>query len=222
MKYLISYMVVFLLSTNVQQNPSPIVEEQAPNLMASTTPVGLHEHEHSHTLYAHSSKNYATEISWDKDRKLSWSDFTGVPPHDAYYSAISATYIEEEHRCGEDGSFYYDVKSVFVKDLSWTQDHHSEALLHHEQKHFDLTELYARKLRKLFATLENPCRIPMEDLQRIIHQLLNDMEKAHHIYDEMTVHGLNKTQQKVWDDMIANSLLQLDAYKTQDILESRR
>lgn len=159
------------------------------------------------------SLNSANEIQWCEQDKLEWQDFSGEPSMYSPFAAVSATYIEESHGCTEDGEFHFNVKAAFVKDKSWSTNTICNDLLNHEQVHFDLTEYYARKMRLRLQQIENPCSLPTEDILQVVHEVYEDMETAHRVYDEFTVHGLNKENQKLWNKYVAESLKDLNNFK---------
>lgn len=152
------------------------------------------------------------ELDWCYHRTLSWDDFWGAPDPYSRYSAISSTYLQEKHKCEANNKFTYSVKSVFVKTASWSTDKKSASLLHHEQIHFDLTELHARKLRKLFADLPYPCYLPTKVVKYKIDSLYDELEKAHRFYDRDTYHGLYSSKQEKWDNLVAMGLQSLDDF----------
>ncbi len=157
-------------------------------------------------------RNAAAELDWCEFRRLTWPDFKAQPDRHSFFSAVSATYIEEQHGCSEDGSFKYTVKAVFVKNESWSANIQSEDLLAHEQSHFDLTEYYARKLRKRFRDLKNPCQVPDETIRMMLDSLYNELESTHQLYDQYTLHGLKKENQAIWNDIIAKCLYELNDF----------
>lgn len=158
------------------------------------------------------AQHIPVELNWCENRKLLWTDFKADPDARSNYSAVSATYIEEKHGCSEAGIFSYDVKAVFVKNESWTVDMDSEALLKHEQTHFDLTEYFARKMRQKFNDLRNPCAISEDKILAMVDSVYTELEITHRLYDQYTVHGLNKENQILWNDIVMKSLLELNDY----------
>lgn len=155
------------------------------------------------------------ELNWCDNRKLLWTDFRACPEAHSLFSAVSATYIEEKHRCSESGAFEYDVKAMFVKNESWSVDMDSEALLKHEQTHFDLTEYFARKMRQNFHDFKNPCSLPEEKILAMVDSVYTELEITHQLYDQYTMHGLNKENQKLWNDIVMKSLLELNEFMCQ-------
>jgi len=160
--------------------------------------------------------NLSYEIEWCRQRNISWEDFWGKPDSSSRYSAISATYIQEKHKCDYRNRFTFSVRSVFLKTQSWSTDKKSAKLLHHEQLHFDLTEVYARKLRKVFSELDNPCQMSKTQVKSIIDNLYDEMEKAHNLYDHETVHGLRTNRQEFWTKIIGEALFELDSFACTD------
>jgi hypothetical protein len=91
-----------------------------------------------------------TNIPWSAERPLTWADFQGTPPRgidrDAYtYYGISASF----ERDGE-GRITAEVSCVFMPAESWVRPpaKASAPLLAHEQLHFDLAELHARRFAR--------------------------------------------------------------------------
>ncbi len=154
-------------------------------------------------------RNASDELDWCEFRRLTWTDFKAQPDKYSFFSAVSATYIEEQHGCSEDGSFKYSVKAVFVKNESWSANICSPDLLQHEQSHFDLTEYCARKLRKRFHDLQNPCQVQEETIRSMLDSLYYELETTHQLYDQYTLHGLKKDNQIIWNDIIAKCLYEL-------------
>src|SRR5258708_7210019 len=94
---------------------------------------------------------------WSSTDKLKWSDFRGSVPSiglsssdKAACSSMPRPYPLQEN----DSTYTYNVKAVFYRYTSWAKvKDTTKYLLAHEQLHFDITELYARKMRKAFKGL---------------------------------------------------------------------
>ena len=175
-----------------------------------------------HTFYVVAQDTPENEVSWEENKDLNWQDFKGTPEVKSNFSAVSATYIETTHGCNGEGKFAYSVRAAFVKNQSWTRDHHSEGLLGHEQLHFDLTEYFARKMRQELAQIPNPCDQSLEKIKTIIDSLYTQMEDAHELYDIYTQHGLDHEQQHAWDDYIAIKLEKLKDYQNPQIIYKKK
>lgn len=157
-----------------------------------------------------------SEITWNKYRKLTWTDFKGKPlMNEPKFSALTASYISSE--CGfKHNKLIYNVKAVFLPNDSYIVGKVTDKLLFHEQLHFDLTELYARKLRKMFSEQINTItEADSVTLKIDINAILNEWEKMQHEYDEATYHGLDEVVQNRWQKMIELGLNQLENYSTE-------
>jgi len=98
--------------------------------------------------------NSNQEILWAKEIKLSWDDFIGeIPSEDGAFQAVTYSTIEVKSISGESPPVY-TVMAKFIRNKSWAYSNLDEELLQHEQLHFDMTELYARKIRKSLDSLK--------------------------------------------------------------------
>ena len=62
----------------------------------------------------------------------------------------------------------------------------SARILRHEQTHFDLTEVYARRMRRFFEELYNPCGRPEEELPDVGERFVREEADAQRRYDNET------------------------------------
>jgi len=151
-------------------------------------------------------------IYWDGIDKLSWADFEADPDmsKDAFYALTSSGIID--YKGCKDGIITYKFRAYFEKDESWVkQEAITDYHLAHEQLHFDITELYARKLRKLLSNLEFKCG-QEKDFERFVSATLENWYNEQRNYDIMTRHSLNKEQQREWQYRIKMELSLLDNY----------
>ena len=85
--------------------------------------------------------------------------------------------------------------------------------LRHEQGHFDLTELRARRLEARLAALEfvaeteRDAEEGLRDLAaRLYHDVLAEVQKAQDVYDRETRHGHNRLAQGRWLGELSSQL----------------
>ncbi len=91
-------------------------------------------------------------ILWKKDRPLTWDDFKGKPPKRFAVASTNYDILQKVLSINKDSSCV-EVKAVFFSNKSWKREKWiDKTVLIHEQKHFDIVELYARKLRKLIRS----------------------------------------------------------------------
>ncbi len=152
-------------------------------------------------------------IYWNEDRQLTWDDYQGTPDYNYdEVSALTSSGIIHYKGC-EDGQIIYKVQAFFEKQDSWVKpeaytDHH----LKHEQIHFDITELYARKLRKELAKRNFRCG-QETDLDEFVANFLRKWQVAQIKYDQHTHYSMRPKKQKSWEYKIAMELSIYDEYK---------
>jgi hypothetical protein len=159
-------------------------------------------------------KSKLDTIVWKKSTPLLMEDFKGKPtgnlPADASTTITLYTKVEN-------GSTMLHIDAVFVKSKSYIKDK-TAATLKHEQLHFDIAELYARKLRqriiqKDFSKVEN---IETE-IRKTYDQVAEEWGKVNRQYDEAVQNGMNMIKQKEWNDKIANQLTEFAKYANMPI-----
>jgi hypothetical protein len=86
-------------------------------------------------------------IVWQKNRRLTWNDYQGKPQH--RFAAASTVYSMYRHIYKDaNGNIMASIKAYFYPKDSWRKNSWiDDALLAHEQRHFDIVEWYARKLK---------------------------------------------------------------------------
>ena len=175
---------------------------------------------------AQESGNRPALIEWADGRKLTIQDFKGkIPPStgDASHSWVA---IDASWEC-RDGKGSSQARATFDSNRSWwraananlwgtvddatpmapPQDADRE-LLAHEQLHFDLTELWVRKIRAQFKTLPAVCATPggASAFEKAIADMERDWRAEQEKYDTDTGHGTDALQQRAWAGRVANAL----------------
>src|SRR4051794_36615867 len=92
------------------------------------------------------SEDPKNEIKWSSGVKLKWDDFQGKPDSGSSYKAMTTTAIRTVPNEFNDEVVDYDFVCAFNKKDSWKKIE-TDALLKHEQLHFDIAELATRNLR---------------------------------------------------------------------------
>lgn len=86
-------------------------------------------------------------------------------------------------------------------------------ILKHEQTHFDITELYTRKLRQLISQKDfTKVKNVVSEIDRMYKRIANEWQKEENKYDSETQHGINGARQNIWNENIAAQLKELDAF----------
>ena len=150
-------------------------------------------------------------FAWSAARRLVWRDFRGQPPRSGDEVAKTAYALFYAWKCrGE--AFDFRVVAAFRPRQSWVKaalmndTAQSRSTLGHEQTHFDLTELHARKMRQYFNALPDACRKTDRELTALARQLLEDEKAEQQRYDAETGHGLRAAQQATWSRDVARRL----------------
>jgi len=138
---------------------------------------------------------------WNAGRKLTWEDFKGIPDtSDKAAAASTASTLGYNYTYTPDTTFHFFTYAIFVKNYSWVKEGWDRTAyeLNHEQRHFDITEIYARKLAMAFKRY----KLNKNDRKRIYDSLSTEWDKIQDLYDKETKHSINIEKQKEWDKKI--------------------
>ncbi|MBC7949145.1 MAG: DUF922 domain-containing protein [Chitinophagaceae bacterium] len=149
-------------------------------------------------------------IDWNKSRYLSWSDYKGSPNPNSDAAAATTTYLGIEYNVGQNG-FTYKIQCKFSKTKSWGKSK-TDYILQHEQGHFDIAEIFARKLNKKMSQYEFKQSSYRKDLKEIYDEVTNEKEETQNKYDRETDHSRKKEQQGEWIKKIEKMLEELKEY----------
>lgn len=149
------------------------------------------------------------KLQWSETRKLTWADFQGIPNGADDFVASTNSGISFSYSISNkngDIGFKYIILSNFYPEQSWYKpEAASEYILIHEQTHFDISELFARKLRKeLDEILIGP------DIKQIADKLYSEIEQQRRAmqlkYDAESNHSKNREGEFYWRAYIADEL----------------
>lgn len=151
-------------------------------------------------------------ISWSAIRKLRWSDFKGKPFNAKSELAVTDYSISYSiHSFGD--MLHIVVKNCFSPQTSWTKDSTRKLLLIHEQGHFDLVEIYARKIRQALRNVNFKYDSVSKQFNRIYAYYYDQLNAERDAYDVVTEYSMNLIEQKRFGMKIDSTLKLLDAYK---------
>ena len=167
------------------------------------------------SLFLTPSDSYAQSINeelldWSASRRLTWNDYKARPEPESDAAASTTSYLAIEYNISS-SSFGYKIQSRFSKTRSWGL-HKTEYILSHEQGHFDIAEIFARKLNKKMSEYRFNKRTYQQELNKIYQDILDEKEKLQNDYDKETNHSINKEKQAEWLMKIAVMLEYLAAY----------
>ena len=153
------------------------------------------------------------QIVWEEKRPLSWTDYHGTPDSKSQFKAYTSSGIDFKTEM-TNGVLSINVRAYFSQTDSWFKpDHRNNRLLIHEQLHFDITELYARKMRLRLSELTiNP-----ENFNTVVPALykglMKEMIDYQKKYDLETQHGISNEKQSEWERSVNKELENLNSYK---------
>ncbi|WP_299528207.1 hypothetical protein [uncultured Lutibacter sp.] len=150
-------------------------------------------------------------IIWDENYKLSWNDFSGTPNYKKRITALSFLEMQLIRAYSNNEIYSYTIIPTFNRFHSYSKNKSSDNLLEHEQIHFDIQEIFARKLRKQFQKLKrnNACDISYIEVYNENNILL---KKYQYKFDVLTDYSSNKDEQNTWKSLILIKLNELDSY----------
>jgi hypothetical protein len=149
-------------------------------------------------------------IEWSPVKRLTWDDYLARPASSSEAAAITSTALGVEYHL-KNNTLSYTITCRFSKTHSWGR-HKTDYILQHEQGHFDITELFARKLAKELREYKfNPHKY-QDDVGKIYKKLMDEKEEYQNKYDKDTDFSRNKDKQVEWLEKIKDELDELDEY----------
>ncbi|MUP46242.1 DUF922 domain-containing protein [Gramella sp. BOM4] len=156
-------------------------------------------------------------IFWAEDRPLTWSDFKAEAEADHDFAASTNSGISlgwNYSTASGKPVFEYEVQAYFDPNRSWVQEDidESDELLAHEQAHFDISEIHARKFRRALSEYEIGRNI-RQDMKRLTSKFEAERKSMQQAFDRETGHSENAEAEKRWQKFIASELAKLEVYK---------
>jgi len=156
-------------------------------------------------------------IIWDKNRPLTWENFKDAPDNKSEHAAISSSIIKWKIKAKEDSTIII-INCFFNPARSWIKiEKQTYSLLKHEQLHFDISELYARKLRQTILSqklVQKDLTLGLKIVVADNDKLLNEYQDR---YDLETNHSKEESKQAEWERKIAFELKSLEKYSNPEI-----
>lgn len=96
-------------------------------------------------------------------------------------------------------TYFYPQKSWYIPEIC------NEVILSHEQLHFDIAEMFARKMRQQLESTRFTSNIKAE-VRKIYQQINRELAEFQRRYDQETDFSRNVAQQRAWNAAIKESL----------------
>ena len=148
-------------------------------------------------------------VLWDSNLRLTWADFKGKVPPAAVPAATTASGISYTYSANlmhHEVILDYEVNAYFYPNESWYKPSVCDAnTLSHEQLHFDISELFARKMRNRLDRTSFSDDVKAE-IRKIYKDILQELQDFQDQYDWETNFSRNKEKQAEWNQKIAKAL----------------
>ena len=158
----------------------------------------------------HSIEETGDYLPWANVRPLTWDDFLCEPKRNSDAVALTSTALGISYNVSSN-QLNYEITCSFSKVKSWGLLK-TPYILAHEQGHFDITEIYARKLHKELLDYKFNRKTFRQDVNVIYDRVVKEKENLQFAYDGLTDHSRNKTVQKEWLEKIQELLIETEPY----------
>ncbi|WP_225000011.1 hypothetical protein [Cesiribacter sp. SM1] len=145
---------------------------------------------------------------WDLAIPLQWTDFSGKPdtPDTEFAAATYAGLELDVVEVSFSGLVTFKVRAVFDSHRSWAHpDRKDDYVLAHEQLHFDIAEVYARRLERKLNSMQIKVK-DKEVAKRLALQYNEAQMKEQGRFDKDCVHGLDRKSQEGWRNKVDREL----------------
>ena len=120
----------------------------------------------------YSSKKVVNElIQWENNQKLTWKDFKGKPNKRSPYKAMTFASVSSNLISFSKNELKIEILCHFIKNKS-LKTIETDELLRHEQLHFDIAELAARKMRERVSKL-NLKNLSSKNIEQKLNSIFN-------------------------------------------------
>ncbi|MBW7674390.1 DUF922 domain-containing protein [Chryseobacterium chendengshani] len=161
---------------------------------------------------------WSQRIEWGPEKKLVWNNFKSKINNQYGKDIVAYTHCGWVYSVVKSsnpkGAAKVNIETVFNEDKSWKDDKRiNDYVLNHEQKHFDIAEIYARKIRKEIIEKIKTTSDYDKFFQTLYNRIVKDYKNFQALYDGVTEHGMNKEKQAEYDILISSELEQLKNYQ---------
>lgn len=172
------------------------------------------------SAFAQKSKREGNEIPWNMDRPLTWADFKGqngkVQKNQAAFVGTQISFSTSITK--NQDSILVTVQSFMIKNQSWKlKSAVSDYLLKHEQLHFDICELFARKLRKQISEMSANKRTFNSEVIKMFRKCDKDLSAYQKLYDKETNHSIITDKQEEWNRKIEAELIEFQNWSNTEV-----
>jgi Bacterial protein of unknown function (DUF922) len=149
-------------------------------------------------------------IPWSGTRRLTWNDFKAAPDPKSTNAALTSSKISFKYS-QSGSSFRYSIACEFDRNSSWGKVK-TPFILAHEQGHFDISEIHARKLHKALKLYNVNEATLTKDVSAMYQKVMEDQNVMQSDYDSETNFSRNTEKQLAWLEKIKKELERLEEY----------
>jgi hypothetical protein len=161
--------------------------------------------------FSFSTQNNNDSIPWTESRKLTWADFKSTPDNNSSNAALTSSKTTFQFSYDSEKGFSFTISCVFDKTSSWGKVK-TDYILSHEQGHFDIAEINARRLNKALKAYVFNSKTANKDVPAIYQKIMEEQSAMQQQYDDETNYSRDKEQQGIWLEKIKNDLDKLKDY----------
>jgi len=148
-------------------------------------------------------------LFWDERNELTINDFNHLKDSIDYLSDATAKVGIFWDANAKNDTLECMIRAFADVSQSVYIGFESKRLLKHENGHFDLAEIQARKIRKIF--LDSKC-VTKSFVNGIFETYLDSLHFFHEKYDNETMMSMNEEAQNAWNKKIEMELKELENY----------
>ncbi len=149
-------------------------------------------------------------IIWS-EKNVDWTNFREVKSKKDSFSASIYSKIFCPREITKNNSSIYAYMSPKISE-KLNDSLLGPQLLIHEQYHFNITEYYARLLRKAIIQIGSD-ELTIDDIQRLYQKYELKRDSLQDVYDSISDHNVKRYEQRYWELKIDKSLRETAYYK---------
>lgn len=206
--------VVALATAQARQlgaNVLRIYEHRAPDIWSSTC-----HRIRAKALRVADLTPYEREVLWQPMRRLRPADFKASVVNRPFAAATSSSIRYYYAGRPFQRTVQLHIETVFdCRNSYFKSTRDTTSILAHEQGHFDITELYARRLAQTLQTQAPDTKTVQANGEAILHNVMTEAQTLQDQYD--TEVYADPTKQPAWLARIAQQLTELQPYASKQV-----
>jgi len=160
---------------------------------------------------------------WSEKDTLQFEDFKGVYKKQDSNSADATSILTIKLESVKNNNTFFNVYALFNINRSSFFKIKSFYVLKHEQLHFDITELFTRKIRnEFYNSYKKNTKTKLTDLYSIYNKYITLYRNFQKKYDLETSYTRNFQNQQKWNKKVKIELENLKEFSNEKYLEKMK